>query len=154
MAIKIRPRGNFDATRERLAALGVTFTGYNHRERCYVDVAIPPGVEAALGADPLIEVEAGPPPGSRQADRAWSSPASGVAPKDVGDRLRALRAGAGLDLQAAAALTGGALSPDAISRIEATGDCTVRELIVLADLYGASLDRIAGRSVARGDRRR
>jgi hypothetical protein len=153
--IKIRPRDTtFDAAGARLAALGVTFAGYDHRENCYTGVVIPPGVEAALGADPLIEVEWQAAPAQRKPPRAWSSPPSGVDPKDVGRRLRELRIGAGLDVQAASELSGGALSPATISQVEDTGNCDARQLILLADLYGASLDTIAGRFVSRGDRRR
>ena len=153
--IKIRPRDTtFDTASARLAELGVTFAGYDHREDCYAGVMIPPSVEAALKADALIEVEWDATPGRRKPARAWSSPRSGVNLKEVGIRLRELRSNAGFDLQDASAFTNGALSPDAINRVEDTGNCDARHLILLADLYGASLDKIAGRSVSRGDRRR
>ena len=153
--IKIRPRDTtFDASSARLAELGVTFAGYDHRDDCYAGIVIPPGVETALEADPLIEVDWNASPGRRKTPRGWSSPPSGVDLKQLGVRLRELRIGAGFDLQFVSTLTSGKLSPDTINRIEDTGKCDARHLIVLADLYGASLDKIAGRSVSRGDRRR
>jgi hypothetical protein len=154
MTIRIRPRGvNFTAAGARLAELGITFGGYDHRENCYADLVIPPGVEADLLTDGRIEVERGAMPGLGKGARAWSSKGE-PDPKSMGAQLRALRTSAQLSLEAASARTGGAVSPARISRAERTGVCDIRHLIALADLYGASLDAIAGRSVARGDRRR
>jgi hypothetical protein len=156
MTITIRPsrRGNFDVTGQRLAELGVRYSGYDHHANSYVDVVIPSGIEAALGADPLVEVEWDATVKPRKVPPAWSSPESGVDLTDVGARLRKLRVAAGWDLLTAAALTGDKVSADTIERIETTGNGELRDLIVLADLYGASIDRLAGRSVAHGDRRR
>jgi hypothetical protein len=156
MAITIRPsrRGNFDVTGKRLAELGVTYVGYDHHTNSYVDVVIPPASKAALGTDPLIEVEWDSAPKPRKPPPAWSSPEARVDLTDVGAQLRRLRTDAGLDLETAAARTGGKVSPDTIGRIESTGNGELRDLIALVDLYGASLDKIAGRSVAKGDRRR
>jgi hypothetical protein len=154
MTMKIRPsrRGNFDRTGARLAELGITAAGYDHRQNCYADVVIPPGVEAVLAADPLIEtvVDVAPEPRARKPD--WSSAGAELDLTALGGRLRSLREEAGLDVKAAAAK--GKLTAKAIEKIETTGQCNVRDLIALADLYGASLDRIAGRTVVRGDRRR
>jgi hypothetical protein len=156
MTITIRPsrRGNFDKTGARLAELGVTYTGYDHHANCYAGVAIPPELEATLETDPLIEVERESAAKPRSPVRVWSSPESGIEPTEVGTRLRGLRTAAGLDLRSASALTGGKLSADKIGRIERTGNCDVKDLIALADLYGASLDKLTSRSVAKGDRRR
>jgi len=156
MAIKIRPsrRGNFDVTGARLLELGVTFKGYDHHGSCYAGIVIPPGLEATLSADPLIEVESDATPKPAVTVRVWSSPETGVNLTDVGLRLRKLRTDAGLDLPTAAALASGRLTPDRIDQIETAGNCELWELIALADIYGASLDRLADRSVAKGDRRR
>ena len=153
MAIKIRPsrRGNFDVTAARLIELGVTFKGYDHHASSYAGIVIPPGLEAVLAADPLIELESDATPKPAVAVRVWSSPESGVSLTDIGSRLHRLRTDAGLDLPAASALTGGKLTPDKIEQIEAAGNCEVWELIALADIYGASLDRLADRAVAKGD---
>jgi hypothetical protein len=156
MTIKIRPsrRGNFDVTGTRLTELGVAYTGYDHHQNCYVGVVIPPGLEATVASDPLIEVEADMPATPRKAGPVWSTARPGDDPTEIGRRLRRFRTDAGLDLAGAAALSGGQLSADAIDRIERTGACAVRDLIVLADVYAASLDHITGRSVIGGNRRR
>ena len=153
--IKIRPRNvTFDVATARLRELGVTVTGYDHHESCYAGVVIPPGVKDALSSDPLIEVEWDGVPKQPRATPVWSSALAATGMANMGMRLRETRTRAGLDLPAAARQTNGALSADAIERIEATGECDLRQLIVLADVYGVSLDKIAGRAVARGDRRR
>jgi len=141
-------------TGARLTELGVVYAGYDHYEDCYTGVVVPPGLEAVLAADPLIEVEQAAAPRPRRAGPMWSSARADVELTEIGRRLRRFRTDAGLDLAAAAALSGGQLSAEAIDRIERTGACEVRDLIVLADIYAASLDHIAGRSVIGGNRRR
>ena len=141
-------------TGARLIELGVGFAGYDHYQNCYIGVVIPAGVEAALIADPLIEIEQDSAPAPRHAGPVWSSAQSDAGPLEMGRRLRKLRATAGLDIQTAAALSGGKLSAETIERIERTGICDVCELVALADLYAASLDHIAGRAVIGGNRRR
>ncbi len=155
MAFKIRPsrRGNFDLTAARLRELGVGFVGYDHRERCYVDVTISEDQLALAREDPLIEVELDAAPQPRRSGPLWSSSAPDPDLGEIGRRLLRLRTGAGLSLEQAAELVGGGLSADEIDDIERTGRCDARRLIALADLYGASLDHIAGRFVARGNRR-
>ncbi len=65
--------------------------------------------------------------------------------RDVGERLRALRKGAGMTVRMVAEFTGGDVSPATVSRAERGGDMRAVHLIQLADLYGASLDDICGR---------
>jgi hypothetical protein len=156
MTIKIRPsrRGNFDKTGARLAELGITCAGYDHRENCYADPVIPPGVEAKLGDDPLIEVVTeSPSGGKRRGGPLWGSHDADIDLPAVGHRLRKLRLDLGLDLPTVAARAAVKLTAAAIEKIEQTGQCKLRDLIALADVYGASLDRIAGRHVVRGSRR-
>lgn len=155
MTLKLRPsrRGNFDKTGARLAELGIRFSGYDHRTSCYVGIKIPSGVEQVVRADPLIDVEDDAAPKPIRSGPVWgrSSPALDLG--EIGARLRQLRELAGLDLAAAATLVG-EVSAEAIDRIERTGQCEARTLILLADIYAASLDQIAGRTVIRGSRRR
>jgi hypothetical protein len=155
--LKIRPsrRGNFDSTGARLIELGIAFVGYDHHQNCYAGVVIPPGLEAALEADPLIEVvvEAAPEEGRRRGPR-WATLGTDIDLAKTGSRLRKLRVDAGLELEAAASRSQGKLSAKAIDRIERTGQCDVRDLVVLADIYAASLDHITGRVVVGGNRRR
>jgi hypothetical protein len=155
--LKLRPsrRGNFDVTTARLRELGIGFSGYDHHRGCYDDVVVPPGLEAALAADPLIDVVTeDDAAGGRRGAPVWSSRNGVIDPKRLAQRLKKLRSDAGWDLATAAARSGGALSAEAIGHIERTGECDVRELIALADLYTASLDHIAARTVVRGSRRR
>jgi hypothetical protein len=156
MTIKIRPsrRGNFDKTGARLRELGITCAGYDHHENCYADPVIPPGIEAQLADEPLIEVVTeSVPAGRRRAGPAWDSHGEAIDVPAVGHRLHKLRLDLGLDLQTVVARASVKLTAAAIEKIEQTGQCKVRDLIALADVYGASLDRIAGRHVVRGSRR-
>src|SRR5260221_12772684 len=132
--IKIRPRGaNFGLAGARLAELGVTYVGFDHRRNCYADVVIPPGVEAVLSADPAIKIEWGTADDDRMPARAWSGTQREPDMREIGARLRALRIGAGLELEAAASLTGGQPSPAAVSQGEEAGDVDARPRILLAD---------------------
>jgi hypothetical protein len=155
MALKLRPsrRGNFNKTGDRLAELGIPFTGYDHHQNCYIGVEVPPELEAVVSADPLIEVVTDEGPKLRRSGPVWASSAE-FDPEALGGRLRALRLKAGLELAGAAALTAGALSADAIDVIERTGACTLADLVTLSDAYGGSLDKLVGRLVIRGNRRR
>lgn len=156
MTIKLRPsrRGNFDRTGARLRELGITVVGYDHHENCYSGAVIPPGIEATLAAEPLIDIVTDVVAEPRKRRPDWSSSGGEHDQPTLGARLRQLREEAGLDLKAAAAATKSKLTAKALDKIEQTGQCGARELVALADLYGASLDRICGRTVVRGDRRR
>jgi hypothetical protein len=156
MTIRVRPsrRGNFERTGARLTELGIRYVGYDHSQGCYVDAEIPPALEATLRADPLIEVLSDDAPAQRRGGPIWGSKDSVLDLPELGERLRRLRQLAGLDLARAAALTKGVLSAEAIERMEQTGECDIRAMIVLADTYAASLDQIAGRTVLSGSRRR
>jgi len=156
MTIKIRPsrRGNFDKTGARLAELGIRCSGYDHHENCYADPVIPPGVEAQLANEPLIDVVTeSQPPGKRRGGPHWGSHGPEIDLPAVGHRLHKLRLDLGLDLATVVARASVKLTAAAIEKIEQTGQCKLRELIALADVYGASLDRITGRHVVHGSRR-
>lgn len=156
MTTKIRPsrRGNFEKTGARLAELGIKFLGYDHHQGTYVLDGPTAEQVAAAAADPLIDVETDSTPKPRRTGPVWASRDRPVDLTVMGARLRRLRIDAGLDLATAASLTAGAVTAEAIDRIEQTGDCDLRSLIALVDVYAASIDQIVGRSVISGSRRR
>lgn len=111
---------NYGAAANRLAELGCTFVGYDHREGRYVDLAIPPDAEAELVADPRFETD-----------------------HDLGALIAEARRGAGMSLQAVATAAG--LSKPHIWDLERghSRNPTVEAMLGLSKALGVPFARVA-----------